>query len=182
MTTAVTNRLRTASAAVRPAIERHLVFLHGEVTDLNAQIEQQLAASPLWLANTTILRSVPGVGPVLASTLVAEVPALGTLTDKTAASLIGVAPLAWERGRWQGSRHILSGRAGVGGVLDMATLAVIRHNPVMQAFDARLRAVGKPKKVALVACLRKLLVILNAMLAHGTLWNRRASFGSKATA
>lgn len=181
MITAETNRLRTASVAVRPAIERHLVFLRGEVADLNAQIEQQLAASPVWLAKATSLLSVPGVGPVLTSTLVAEVPELGTLTTKTAASLIGVAPMAWDSGRWRGARHIWGGRADVRGVLYMATLAAIRYNPVIQACYHRLRASGKAKKVALVACMRKLLVILNAMVAHGTLWTPAAGANGEAT-
>lgn len=182
MITAETNRLRTASAAIRPAIERHLVYLRGEVVDLNQQIEQQLATSPVWLAKATILLSVPGVGPVLTSTILSKVPELGTLSDKTAASLIGVAPLARDSGRWRGTRHISGGRAAVRGVLYMATLAAIRFNPVIQAFYARLRATGKPKKIALVACMRKLLVILNAMLANGTLWSPPASCACEATA
>jgi transposase len=181
MITAETNRLRTASAAVRPAIERHLVYLRGEVVDLNQQIEQQLAASPVWLAKATILRSVPGVGPVLTGTLLSKVPELGSLTDKTCASLIGVAPMARDSGRWRGTRHIAGGRADVRGVLYMAALAAIRWNPVIKAFYDRLRASGKRKKIALVACMRKLMVILNAMLAHGTLWAPSDSSASKAT-
>lgn len=182
MITAETNRLRTASAAVRPAIERHLIFLRGEVAALNREIEQQLAASPVWLAKATILLSVPGVGPVLTSTLVSKVPELGTLTDKTAASLLGVAPFARDSGRSRGQRHIWGGRADVRGVLYMATLAAIRCNPVIAACYARMRAAGKLKKVALVACMRKLLVILNAMVAHGTLWQPTARAQGAATA
>jgi transposase len=117
MITAETNRLRTASAAVRPAIERHLVFLRGEVADLNQQIAQQLADSPVWLAKSTILRSVPGVGPVLTSMVLSKLPELGTLTGKTVASLSGVAPMARDSGRWRGTRHIWGGRADVRGVL-----------------------------------------------------------------
>lgn len=171
MITAETNRLRSASATVRPAIERHLAFLRGEVADLNGQIEAQLADSPVWLAKATILRSVPGVGPVLTSMLLSKLPELGTLTDKTVASLIGVAPLARDSGRWRGTRHIWGGRADVRGVLYMATLAAIRFNPVIGAHYRHLLAAGKATKVALVACMRKLLVILNAMVAHGTLWS-----------
>jgi transposase len=182
MITAETNRLRTASADVRPAIERHLVYLRGEVVDLNQQIDQQVATSPVWLAKATILRSVPGVGPVLTSTLLSKVPELGSLTDKTCASLIGVAPLARDSGRWRGTRHIAGGRADVRGVLYMAALAAIRWNPVIKAFYERLRASGKRKKIALVACMRKLLVILNAMLAHGTLWSPPARSAREATA
>lgn len=170
MITAETHRLRTASPTVRPAIERHLVFLRGEVADLDQQIAQQLADSPIWLAKATILRSVPGVGPVLTSIVLSKLPELGTLTAKTVASLSGVAPMARDSGRWRGTRHIWGGRADVRGVLYMATLSAIRYNPVIQAHYQRLLVAGKVKKVALVACMRKLLVILNAMVAHGTLW------------
>jgi transposase len=182
MITAETNRLRTASATVRPAIERHLIFLRGAVAELNQQIEQQLAASPIWLAKATILLSVPGVGPVLTSTLLAELPELGTLSDKDVASLVGVAPMAHDSGRWRGSRHIWGGRADVRGVLYMATLVGVQHNPVLRDAYQRLLTAGKPRKVALVACMRKLIVILNAMLAHGTVWHPPATAPSKGAA
>lgn len=171
MLTAERNRLRTASSAMRSQIERHILYLRGEIVTLDQTITRAIEASPLWLAHATLLTSVPGVGPVLTSTLLAELPELGRLTDKEVAALVGTAPFAADSGVHRGVRHIAGGRAAVRGVLYVATLSAIRFNPVIRAFYERLLGRGKPKKVALVAAMRKLLVILNAMVAHGTLWD-----------
>ena len=118
-----------------------------------------------------LLRSVPGVGPTTAFTLLAELPELGTLSGRQIAALVGVAPFARDSGTLRCTRAIWGGRATVRTVLSMATLSATRHNPLLRAHYRRLRDAGKPPKVALIARLRKLLVILNAMVAHGTPWN-----------
>ena len=123
-----------------------------------------------------LLRSVPGVGRVLATTLLAELPALGTLTRQQIAALVGVAPLNRDRGTHRGRRAVWGGRSRVRAALYMATLVATRHNAVIRAFYARLCAAGKAKKVALTACMRKVLTILNAMLKHRTMWNANHSF------
>ena len=171
MIVAETNRLRTASAVVRPAIERHLAYLREEIARLDQSMRQVIEASPVWLAKCTLLESVPGVGPVIASTLLAELPELGTLSGKQIAALVGLAPFAADSGKQRGSRHIRGGRAGVRSALYVGTLSAIRYNPVLKEFFTRLVAAGKPKKLALIAVARKLVVILNAMVAHGTLWD-----------
>jgi transposase len=174
MIVAEQNRLRTAAAPVRPQIEAHIAYLRGERATLDQAIAAAIAARPVWHAKALLLQSVPGVGPVLSGTVLAELPELGTLSDKEVSALVGVAPLACESGRWQGARHIAGGRAAVRGVLYMSALAAIRFNPLIRPFYQRLLAAGKPKKVAVVACMHKLLTILNAMLAHGALWNPAA--------
>ena len=129
-----------------------------------------LHASPRWRATDEMLPSTPGVGPILSRTLVAEVPELGVLNRQEIAALIGVAPCNRDRGTLRGKRAVWGGRAHVRAVLYMSTLAAVRHNPVLKAFYERLRSVGKAPKVALTACMRKLLTILNAMLKHRTPW------------
>jgi transposase len=120
--------------------------------------------------NEALLRSVPSVGPVLARTLLAEVPELGTLTRRRLASLVGVAPLNRDSGTFRGHRGVWGGKADVRAALYMGALVATRRNPVVRQFYERLLAAGKPKKVALVACMRKLLSILNAVLRHRTPW------------
>ena len=171
MIVAETNRLRSAESLVRPTIERHLAYLRQEVAEIDGQVRQLIEASPLWRATASLLESVPGVGPVIASTLLAEVPELGSLSGKQIAALVGLAPFAADSGKQRGSRHIRGGRAGVRRALYVGTLSAIRFNPVVKAFYDRLLAAGKPKKVALIAAARKLAVILNAMVAHGTRWD-----------
>lgn len=171
MIVAESNRLRTAGRVVRPAIEQHLAYLRGELATQDQHMRQLLEASPVWLAKAALLESVPGVGPVIASTLLAELPELGTLSGKEIAALVGVAPYAADSGKQRGSRHIRGGRMGVRSALYLGTLSAVRYNPVLKAFYTRLVAAGKPKKVALIAVARKLVVILNAMVAHGTLWD-----------
>jgi transposase len=135
---------------------------------LTATIQQ----SPVWREKDELLRSVPGVGPVLTSTLLANLPGLGTLTSKQIAALVGVAPLNRDSGTLRGRRTVWGGRAQVRAVLYMSAIVAARFNPVIRAFYRRLCAVGKAKKVALTACMRKLLTILNAMLKHRTSWRQ----------
>jgi transposase len=155
---------------VRPHIAPHIAWLKQALADLDRELDQALRASPLWRERERLLRSVPGVGPTVARTLIAQLPELGQLPRKRLATLVGVAPLNRDSGAWRGSRAIWGGRAHVRAALYMATLVGIRHNPALRAFYERLLARGKPKKVALIACLHKLLTILDAVLRHRTPW------------
>ena len=137
---------------------------------MDGDLEQTIRGSPVWRAKEDLLRSVPGVGPVVSRTLLGELPELGTLTHKQIAALVGVAPRACDSGTLRGKRMVWGGRAPVRAALYMGALVATRCNPVIRAFYARLRAAGKPAKVALVACMRKLLTILNAILRTGTPW------------
>ena len=137
---------------------------------LDDDLETLLRASPLWRENDDLLQSAPGIGPVCARTLVLELPALGTLTRQQIAAWVGVAPLNCDSGTLRGRRTIWGGRAHVRTVLYMGTLVATRDNPRIKAFYERLLAAGKVKKVALTACMHKLLTILNAMLKHRTPW------------
>jgi transposase len=170
MLTTEENRRSLALPRLRPTIEAHLTWLRAQLRDLDRDLGQLITASPVWQAQEDLLRSVPGVGPVLARTLVGQLPELGQLSRQRIAALVGVAPWNRDSGRFRGRRGIWGGRAPVRAVLYMATLAATRHNPMIQAFYARLCAAGKPKKVALVACMRKLLTLLNAIIAHQTPW------------
>jgi transposase len=127
--------------------------------------------SPLWRAREELYRGVPGVGPVLSRTLIAELPELGALSGKEIAALVGVAPLARDSGNYRGRRMVWGGRVSVRNALYMGALVASRRNPVIRDFYLRLRSAGKPPKVALIACMRKLLLILNAMAHTGTPWN-----------
>ena len=170
MLVAEQQRLGTAAIALRPRIEAHIAWLRQERDDLDRELKHQVRQSPAWRADDDLLQSVPGVGPVLATTLIADLPELGHLDRKQIAALVGVAPFNCESGIRRGRRIIWGGRAQVRAALWMGTLVAVQHNPVMRAFYARLLAAGKPKKVALTACMHKLLTILNAMLAHRTGW------------
>lgn len=170
MRTAEQNRLGFAPAAVRRDITQHIHWLERRLRDVDSDLEQVIRTSPLWRAKEDLLRSVPGVGPVVSRTLLGELPELGTLTHKQIAALVGVAPRARDSGTLRGKRMVWGGRAPVRAVLYMGALVATRHNPAIRAFYERLRAAGKPAKVALVACMRKLLTILNAILRTGTPW------------
>lgn len=165
------NRRLLARGTVAERLGRHIDWLEREVTEIDRELRDRIEASPLWRAKEELLRSVPGVGPTTAFTLLAELPELGTLSGRQIAALVGVAPFARDSGTLRGQRAIWGGRAAVRTALYMATLAATRHNPRLRAAYRRLRAAGKPPKVALIACLRKLLVILNAIVAHGTPWD-----------
>lgn len=176
MRTAEQNRLgATRVAAVRSRIQAHLTWLDEELHALDEELRRRLRASPLWRAQDDLLRSVPGVGPTLALTLLAELPELGRLARPQIAALVGVAPLNRDSGTLRGQRSIWGGRAAVRTTLSMATLRATRCNPVIQRFYDRLVAAGKPRKVALVACMHKLLTILNAMVKHQTPWQAQAT-------
>jgi transposase len=171
MQTAERQRLDTALPRVRTQIARHLAWLEAELTDLDQTLHDQVQASPVWREQENLLRSVPGIGPTTALTLLAELPELGRLNRKAIAALVGVAPLSCESGTWRGRRLVWGGRARVRTALYMATLVASRHNPIIAAFYQRLCAVGKPKKVALTACMHKLLTILNALVRQGVPWS-----------
>ena len=164
------NRLSVAVPAVRPRIEAHIEWLQGELDDLDKDLRQTLRQSPVWREKDDLLRSVPGVGPQVSLTLLAYLPELGTLNRKQIAALVGVAPFNRDSGTLRGRRTVWGGRARVRASLYMGALVASRYNPVISAFYQRLLAAGKPKKLALTACMRKLLVILNSMLRHRSTW------------
>jgi transposase len=170
MLTAENNRLPTASKPVAKRIATHIRWLEKELSRTDRDLEEAIKSSPTLGENEALLRSVPGVGPVLARTLLAQVPELGTLTHKRVAALVGVAPLNRDSGTLRGRRSIWGGRAEVRAALYMGALVAARRNPVVREFYERLLGAGKPKKVALVACMRKLLSIVNAVLKHRTPW------------
>lgn len=163
-------RRQRALPVVGQGIDRVLAVLEQELRDLDGDLHDRLRQSPLWREQEDLLRGVPGVGPALTVNLLAGLPELGTLTSKQVAALVGVAPLNRDSGRWRGKRVVWGGRANVRAALYMPTVVAVRWNPVLRDFYQRLLEAGKPKKVALVACMRKLLVILNAMLKHRTPW------------
>jgi transposase len=169
---AESNRLRrTRTPAVRHNLQIHLAWLDKQVQDLDRQIRQLLTESPLWRHKDQLLQSVPGVGPKLSSVLVAHLPELGQLNRRQIASLVGLAPFNHDSGHWRGKRFIGGGRAKVRCTLYMSSLAAAYHNPVIRTLRQRLEHQGKPFKVVLTACMRKLLIILNAMVKNGTPWN-----------
>ena len=170
MLTAEKNRLGTVRGSVRQDIEAHLEWLDKRLEELEAQLQQAIRQSPLWLERVNLLRSAPGVGEVTSSTLLVNLPELGSLSHKQISSLVGVAPLNHDSGKHRGKQVIWGGRAQVRAVLYMATLVASRSNPVIKAFYERLCQKGKPKKVALTACMHKLLIILNAMVKSATPW------------
>jgi transposase len=170
MLTAEKNRRQQTLESVRPLIAAHIAWLEQALDQLTQDLDQTLHASPLWREREDLLRSVPGVGPILALTVLADLPELGTLTHKQLAALVGVAPLNRDSGSSRGKRVIWGGRARVRAALYMSTLSAVRYNPVLRAFWTRLREQGKPPKVALVACMHKLLTILNAMLKRQARW------------
>jgi transposase len=170
MRTAEQNRLTGTSGRLQTDIAAHITWLNERLAMLDDDLETVLRGSPLWRENDDLLQSTPGIGPVCARTLLLELPELGTLTRQQIATLVGVAPLNCDSGTLRGRRTIWGGRARVRAVLYMGTLVATRYNPRIKAFYERLLAAGKVKKVALTACMRKLLTILNAMLKHRTSW------------
>jgi transposase len=170
MLTAERNRLALAAPPVHADVRRHIAWLERRVAKLDRDLDKKIQASPLWRTTDNLLQSTPGVGPAVSRTLLAALPELGTLTHKQIAALVGVAPMARDSGRWRGRRRITGGRAPVRAALYMAALVATRYNPAIQPFYARLLAAGKPKKLALTACMHKLLTILNAMVKSNTVW------------
>jgi transposase len=165
------NRLGTASTpAVRANLEAHISYLSGQIDELDQQLAAAIEASPAWRAKDQLLRGIPGIGPVASRTLLAMVPELGTLDRGRIAALVGLAPLNCDSGAMRGRRTIFGGRAEARSVLYMATVSAVRYNPTLKAFYGRLRAAGKPAKVALTAAARKLLTIADAILRTGRPW------------
>ena len=170
MRTAEQNRLGNASPRLQTDIQAHITGLNTRLAALDDDLDTTLRATPVWREREELLHSVPGIGPVWARTLRLDRPELGTLSRQRLAALVGVAPLNRDRGTLRGRRTIWGGRAPVRATLYMSTLVAVRYNPVLKAFYNRLRAAGKVAKVALTACMRKLLTILNAMVTHHTPW------------
>ncbi len=173
MLVAEENRLARTHPEVRARVQTHLTWLQQELDDLNRDLQNQIRHSPVWREQDQLLRSVPGVGRILSTTLLLHVPELGHMNRKQIAALVGVAPLNNDSGRHRGRRTIWGGRAQVRAVLYMAALSATRCNPVIRPFFLRLTEAGKPFKVVLTACMRKLLTILNAMMQSHTLWSPR---------
>jgi transposase len=161
MLTAEKNRLR---------VQEHIRWLEQELGGLDGDLDRTIRESPLWREKDNLLRSVPGIGPVVSITLLAELPELGTLSRHQIAALVGVAPLNRDSGHFRGKRMVWGGRARVRAALYMAALVATRYNPTIKAFYQRLCGAGKAKKVALTACMRKLLIILNSMVKHQKPW------------
>jgi transposase len=175
MIVAERNRLSVASKAVRKRIDAHLRWLEAELGHADKDLDQRIRQSPIWQENQDLLRSVPGIGPIVSRTLLAELPELGELNRRQIAALVGVAPFNCDSGRLQGRRAIWGGRASVRAVLYMAALVASRRNAVIRTLYQRLLKAGKARKIALVACMRKLLTILNAMIKHKTRWSETFS-------
>jgi len=171
MITAEKNRLGFAQPAVQKGIKKHIRWLERQLADIDNDLDQLIRSSPVWNAKNDLLRDVPGVGPNLARTLIAELPELGSLSHKQIAALVGVAPLARDSGAFRGKRMVWGGRAPVRCALYLSIWSASKWNPVIRVFYQRLRARGKPPKVAQVACMRKLLTILNAILRDGRRWD-----------
>ena len=174
MLVAEQHRMRTAPRPIQRQIQAHLTWLKQQLAMLDEDLTHRIQATPLWREQEDLLRSVPGIGPVVSRTLLGELPELGRLTHKQIAALVGVAPLNRDSGSLRGRRIIWGGRAVVRGVLYMSAVVAARRNPIIKAFYQRLRIAGKAPKVALVACMRKLLTILNAMVKHRTPWRLSA--------
>jgi transposase len=171
MIVAEKNRSQMAPEAVAKRIAAHVRWLEKELERADGELDDAVRESATWRANEQLLRSVPGVGPVLARTLLAELPELGTIAPKRLCALVGVAPFNRDSGTLRGKREVWGGRAPVRAALYMGALLATRHNPVLREFYSRLLAAGKPKKVALVACMRKLLSILNAVMRDRVPWH-----------
>lgn len=173
MLTAERNRLATARPTLHASLRAHITWLEKQIRDADRETGHRLQQSPVWRTREQLLRSVPGVGVQTARRLIVSVPELGTLAPRPLAKLIGVAPLNRDSGQHRGHRTTWGGRAAVRGVLYMAALSAARFNPVLRAFYQRLRAAGKPGKVALTAVMHKLLTILNAIVRDQAPWNPR---------
>lgn len=172
MLVAEKNRLYSAHKQVRKDIKLHIRWLEKRLKDVDVDLQRWIKESPLWRVNDDILQSAPGVGQTLSFTLLAELPELGQLNRKQAAAIVGIAPVNRDSGAYRGRRHVWGGRRQVRNVLYMATLSAIRFNPAIKCFYTRLIEAGKKPKVAIVACMRKLLTILNAMLRDQTYWHQ----------
>lgn len=164
------NRLGRADPLVQLRVNKHIQWLNEELDSLDKDLNQQIKSSPIWREQEDLLRGIPGIGPVFTLTLLSSLPEIGSLNRKQAASLVGIAPFNRDSGKLRGKRTIKGGRSAVRSALYMATLAAIRCNPAIRSFYQRLCASGKPKKLALVACMRKLLTIVNAIIRDCRPW------------
>ena len=171
MLVAEKNRLGRGTGSVHPRIEAHINWLEKELKDLEKELRETLLRSPVWRQKDDLLRSVPGVGEQVSVSLLAYLPELGALDRKQIAALVGVAPINRDSGIMRGRRTVWGGRSRVRATLYMGTLVATRYNPVIRVFYQRLLVAGKAKKVALVACMRKLLTILNSMVKSGRHWD-----------
>jgi len=171
MITAEKNRMRRTTPGVQHRIEVNVQWLKEQLKELDRDQGEFLRSSQLWQEEAKLLQSVPGVGPIVTATLIARLPELGSMNRKEVAALVGVAPFSRDSGTLRGKRTVWGGRGPLRTALYMATLVATRHNPVLRAFYQRLCAAGKPKKVALTACLRKLLVTLNQMIKQNQMWS-----------
>lgn len=156
-------------------LQAHIAWLKRRLAASDDELQRLLKTLPAWRERDQLLRSVPGVGPVLSLTLLAQLPELGQLNRREIAKLVGVAPFNCDSGQWRGARHIWGGRARVRAPLFMATLCALRFNPTIKSFYSHLRAAGKARKVAIIACMRKLLTILNVMIKTQTSWRNASS-------
>jgi transposase len=170
MLTAEKNRLESAPKPLKPDIERHITWLENSLKQLERELHEIIRSTPAWREKDDLLQSAKGIGPMVSAILIAELPELGQLNRQEIAGLVGVAPVNRDSGRYRGQRHIHGGRWTVRAILYMGTLTAIRFNPVIRSFYQRLRADGKKFKVAITACMRKLLVRLNAMIRDGVPW------------
>jgi transposase len=175
MITAEKNRMGTAPRPMKASIQAHVRWMEAQLKELEGELDTVVEESPIWRVKEELLTSVPGVGSGTARTLIAKLPELGHVTAKQATALAGLAPFARESGRYKGQRRIWGGRSSVRCALYMATLSAIRWNPVIKAHYEQLRARGKLFKVAMVACMRKLLTILDAMVRKNERWSTRAA-------
>jgi len=173
MVVAEKNRLARAAAKIKPNIKVHVTWLEEQIDAISDDLGKAIRRSPVWREKDDLLQSIPGIGNVIARTLVAELPELGALSRGQITSLVGLAPHNADSGQHRGQRRIWGGRASVRTALYMGALAGVRYNPVLRAMYKRLVASGKPKKVALIACAHKLLLIANAILTNRTAWNRQ---------
>ncbi|RTZ91541.1 MAG: IS110 family transposase, partial [Deltaproteobacteria bacterium] len=170
MITSERNRLSTAPKWTRKTIQDHIDWLHRELHKIDKEISNHIKNSPIWKEKADILQSFKGVGAVTSSLLLTSLPELGTLSNRKLAALVGVAPLNRDSGFYRGKRFVWGGRKNVRCALYMAALAAVRFNPVIKVFYERLIDSGKPPKVALTACMRKILIILNSMMKNMTYW------------
>lgn len=169
------NRLEHATATVRPSLERSTQAIREWLAELEGLLKERVEANSAWQEKAALLRSVPGVGPVLSWTLLASLPELGSLNRWQVAALVGVAPLNYDSGQFRGRRFVWGGRSQVRSVLYMNAVVAARHNPVIRIFYQRLTAAGKPHKVAITACMHKMLTLLNAIARDSKPWKYETS-------
>lgn len=174
----VQETLRLGTAASRPlqkSLNKHIAWLDKQIAEVDGDLSKRLRGSDVWRAKDDLLRAIPGVGAITSLTMLAKCPELGTLNRREIAALAGVAPLANDSGKHRGKRFIWGGRADVRAVLYMATVSAIRCNDTIKTFAERLKKAGKPPKVVIVACMRKLLTIMNVMLKNNAAWNPKTA-------